>query len=905
MVLYAGSQNVPSLKEYQQKRRFDQSPEPKGKVRSREGNHFVVQEHHARRLHYDFRLEVDGVLKSWAVPKGPSMDPADKRLAVQTEDHPIEYRTFQGQIPKGHYGAGQVKVWDEGTYEVEGGRSASEQIAAGEIKFILHGRKLEGSFVLVKLRGSYQHGSSGKNEWLMIKHREPGRKADQRYGSIATAPTAEVQKMSRPRGGRQGASAGSKATPTRKMPSGAIRRPMLDTFTPALATISDHPFSDPAWIFEIKWDGARALARIAEDEVRLIARSNRDVTREYPELLEMPASIDAREACLDGEIVVLDSSGRSDFERLQKRFGVKNPSVELQQDFPVSYYAFDLLYCDGYDLRGSPLVERKELLRTIMRPGSRILYSDHQAEKGKELYQVAAQKGLEGIVAKRAASKYPSGRTGEWLKFKVSMDLDAVVGGWTDPRGAREYFGALLLGLYEGEKLLYIGSAGSGFTSETQKRLWSQLQTLRVSQCPFAERPETRERAYWTNPALVARIKYSTLTKARQLRAPRFVGMVEDREPANCTFESEFGPASRNRDEEPEENQREPKTAPNEQSETVRQHARTRKAPAPRSETDLSSERGIEQELNHGTQNDIFIELDGVRLHLTNLNKVYFPEDGYTKRALLAHYYRVAPFLLPFLRDRPLVLRRYPDGIAGEAFFQKDARNDTPAWMKTATIFSEDKKKPIRYLLANDRPALLYLTNLGCIDHNPWSSRYNDTGHPDYIFFDLDPTPETPFSTVLAAARAFNETLQKLGISVFSKTSGATGFHIFIPVEPVYTYAQARAFVQTIASFIAKQYPDMMTFERTVRKRPNGRIYIDAHQNSEGQSLASVYSVRAFPHAPVSTPVTQKEIGSLATPDKWNIASFAKRIADVGDLWGDFWKRRQRLEAVLQDGSDR
>jgi bifunctional non-homologous end joining protein LigD len=886
-----------ALTEYKRKRRFDATPEPAGGRLSRQGSTFVVQEHHARRLHYDFRLEVDGVMKSWAVPKGPSMNPEDKRLAIQTEDHPLEYAKFQGEIPQGNYGAGEVIVWDSGTFEVEGNMPAQQQLDRGELKFILHGKKLTGSFVLVRIRSR----QPGKQEWLMIKHRDSSAsdtwKIDEHAGSVLPETKGPKRKWisNRPAAGQKG-KIDLKRTDL-KFPPSARRAAMPDWITPALASLSDRPFSDPAWLFEIKWDGGRTLTRVHNGQVRLWSRSHREVTDEYPEITgPVMKSTKGHEVWLDGEVVALDHEGRSDFESLQQRFSVINPSAELIQKIPLVYYVFDILYCDGYDLRPSPLLERKTFLRQLLLTDETIRYSDHEIEKGKELYELALEKQLEGIVGKQVHSPYPEGRTTAWLKFKLVRELDAVVGGWTDPRGTRQHFGALLLGLYDGEKLEFICGAGSGFSGAFQKRLAAQLKSLQTEKCPFATRPATREKAYWVKPELVARVKYGGWTDGRHLRQPTFLGLQEDHDPKECTFEKETESVKASA----MKKKAEPAVKNHPKIVEAREKKVQKTSPPLSSPSVLKTDAAIADELDHGSQKEALVEVDGLSVRLTNLDKIYFPGDGYTKRNLLAYYFHISPLLLPFLKDRPLVLRRYPNGIEGQAFFQKDAGKDAPEWIKTVAIDSEHKSKSIRYFVANDRASLLYLTNLGCIDHNPWSARADDLEHPDYIFFDLDPTDGTPFAPVAKLGKLLAAKLQEIGMKVFLKTSGATGLHIFVPVERLYTYEQARQFVQTIASLTAERQPGLITSDRTVRNRPKGSIYIDAHQNSSGQSLASVYSVRAFPHAPISTPITSEELTVEMSPERWNLSSIRQRIDKAGDLWADFWKRRQKLEPAVE-----
>lgn len=875
-----------ALQEYRRKRQFDATPEPRGKDRASRGNRFVVQEHHATRLHYDFRLEVDGVLKSWAVPKGPSLDPADKRLAVQTEDHPLEYAKFEGTIPAGNYGAGEVIVWDEGTYEPEGSLPADKQLEKGELKFTLHGQKLKGSFVLVKLRFS-RSGKPGK-DWLLIKHRdsaaEEGWDVNEHSESVVSGRSIHHREKDSPAAGHTRV---KRAAPQKiEFPSGAKKAAMPEHVMPALATLGEKPFSDPEWLFEIKWDGLRTLARVKDHQLKLWSRSQREITREYPEVGVLPNHVNGHDVWLDGEIVALDKDGRSDFQQLQQRFSVQSPSAELMRKVPVVYYVFDILYCDGYDLRKVPLIERKKLLERILDTDALIRYSDHEVEKGQELYELARERRLEGIIGKQIHAAYPEGRTKSWLKFKFDKDLDAVVGGWTDPRKSREHFGALLVGLYEGKKLEFIAGVGTGFSVELQASLAARLRALHIADCPFAEEPDTRENAYWVKPELVVRVTYGGWTEGRHLRQPRFAGLLEDHDPRECTFEKEM---------------RVEKDV-NAGDTVGDKHSRK---PAARVDAHSStaaalSKRELAKELDTGARDDVFAEVGGQRLHFTNLNKVYFPQDGYAKRDLLAHYLRMAPLILPFLKDRPLVLRRYPNGIEGDAFFQKDAGKDAPDWIQTAAIASESKGSTTRYFLANDLPSLLYLTNLGCIDHNPWSSRYDDQEHPDYIFFDLDPSAGAEFASVVRLARALTERLETLGLKAFVKTSGATGLHIFISIQPHYSYEQVRQFVELVATWTARDYPELITTERSLSKRPQHSIYVDAHQNSRGQSLASVYSVRAFPHAPVSAPVSLRELNARLREDTWNIKSMPGRIKKIGDLWANFWKERQALEHAVE-----
>jgi bifunctional non-homologous end joining protein LigD len=898
------------LEEYKRKRRFDRTPEPSGEPepvtvkvgekpapvgkpatagkRTRlpmpklpqvevrpgqeHGDTFVVQKHRATRLHYDFRLAIDGTLKSWAVPKGPSQSHADKRLAVMTEDHPLDYANFEGKIPEGNYGAGTVMVWDRGTFHLEGNPDALKQLEKGEIKFTLNGEKLKGSFVLVKLKQSEKG-----NEWLMIKHKDAAEDSswniDEHDGSALTGRTIEEIKEELP----------PKRRPTLIQPSelqSARKSAMPSRLEPMLATLTDRPFSDPNWLFEIKWDGVRALARIENGALALRSRTGIDITKRYPDLAPLPDALAAREAIVDGEIVALDAQGHSSFERLQERMHVRAPSENLFAQIPVVYFAFDLLYCDGYDLREAPLLERKQLLQRLLFTSDRFRYADHQLEHGKELFALAGQNGLEGIVAKRADSPYVSDRSPYWVKLKITTTVDAVVGGWTEARTAALPFGSLLLGLYQGKKLRFIGHVGSGFDAKKLSELSSRLKELAATASPFDTVPETNEKPSWVTPALVARVKFSGWTQEHVLRHPVFLALREDARPADCQWENEVVAA-------------EPAAAPA----VVR-------APEVVGRV-LNTKAQIEDELFKGRSENATIELDSKRLRFSNLNKVYFPESGHTKRNLLAYYYRMADFILPFLRDRALVLRRYPDGIKGQAFFQKDLREGVPEWFTTVPIDSEKKGEPISYATANDRASLLFLTGLGCIDHNPWSNRIDDFDHPDYFFFDLDPSDGTEFSVVVTIAAALHDKLEELRLAHFVKTSGATGMHIFIPVEPVYTYEQLRTFGEIIARTVTAEHPNLVTSERIVAKRPAGRVLIDVQQNAHGRPLAAAYSVRAFPQAPVSAPLLPRELRPSLRPEMLNIKTVFARLKVKGDLWADFWKRRQRLEQAIELLSER
>jgi bifunctional non-homologous end joining protein LigD len=882
------------LSEYHNKRHFEKTPEPKGEVDGGGKRVFVVQKHAATRLHYDLRLELDGVLKSWAVPKGPSMNPGDKRLAIQVEDHPYDYREFEGSIPKGEYGGGEVIVWDEGTYTPEGNLGVHAQLAKGDFKFQLHGEKLRGSFVLVRIRSP-----KGKNEWLLIKHRDSfadaNWDAEQHGESVITGRTLEDIAEGRPGSGKR------RAIDPAEVP-GAIEAamPRMPKGVPVtLAQLQERPFSDPDWVFEIKWDGVRAVAQIEDGKATLWARSGRDVTSEYPEFKDLADHFRLKNAIADGEIAALDQNGRSDFHKLQNRLGVQNPAPQLMQSIPASYHFFDLLYADGYDLRKSPLLERKKLLQSILLPDERIYFSEHIAEQGEALYEAAREKGLEGIVGKRADSIYTGTRTPSWVKLKIVKEIDAVVAGYTEGRGSRKYFGALVLGLYDKGELKYIGNVGTGLDEQKLESLFETLQDFRTPKSPFAKAPAIREKVEWVKPELVARVKYGNWTHDAHLRAPVFLSLRNDRKAQEVTFE-EVEPREET---EPRESAPKAESGPPEPPDPPAKPAssRTRAAKAAAKPASVRvSSSDVEKEVRAGKSETMDVESDGQRLHFTNLNKIYFPEAGVKKRELLAYYYRMGEYIVPFLKNRPMVLRRYPDGVDGKVFFQKEAPSYLPDWLETTTIHSDERGGDMQYILANSRAAILYLTNLGCIDHNPWSSRAESQDSPDYVFFDLDPTPGTPFADVLHIAGEIHKLLKSIRLQCFLKTSGASGFHIFVPLEARYTYEQTRTFAEVVGRLVASENPKLTTFERTVSKRPQGRILIDALQNARGKPLACVYSVRAFAKAPVSTPVRPEELAKPFAPEKWNLRNFDERLKEVGDLWKDFWTKRQTLHRALE-----
>jgi len=814
-----------SLSDYSRKRKFAKTPEPPPPAESAaaSGNRFCVQRHSARRLHYDLRLEMGGVLLSWAVPKGPTLDPDEKRLAVHVEDHPIEYGDFEGTIPAGNYGAGSVILWDRGTYELLGTDPGEAQIARGDLKFRLHGEKLMGEFALVKIKRSEKG-----NEWLLIKKKDFAAKA----GWNAESDLRSVGGLSDP-----------------ALLAGAVRAKVPDEIAPMMAFASTSPPQGPDWIYEIKWDGVRAVCFLGSKKVRLIGRSGKAMEAQYPELATIPAQLKAISAVLDGEIVAFDANGVPSFAEIQPRIGARPQNVAaLSNTNPVTFFAFDLLYLDGYDLRQVALIERKRMLSSRVLPGGVVRYSEHFAE-GDNLLQAAREKGLEGVVAKSASSRYESKRSNSWLKIKVVSQQDFVVGGFTRVEGE---LGSLALGVYEEGKLRYVGNAGSGFSEDALKRTLAILQKLVAAKCPFAEVPKIPGKTTWVKPELVARVKFNSWTRDDRLRAPVFLGLRDDVSPVDI----------------------------------VRELA-SAEAPAPATRPALLPADKAEIITKVGKQN----------LKFTNLNKAFYPQEGFTKRDVINYYDAIADLILPHLRDRPLSLKRYPNGIESDFFFQKNAAEKFPAWLRTVPIASDKKK--INFVVADDRESLLYLANLGCIDQNPWLSRAATLANPDFVLIDLDPY-HCGYDRIVEAAQLVHSKLEQMGLEGFPKTTGGDGMHIYVPLEPSYSYEQVRSFAEILARLVAAERPDMFTTPRTVSQREKGKVYFDYLQIREGSTISAPYVLRAYPGAPVSTPLRWNEVVKGLSPANFTIRNAPDRFSRVGDLFEPVLKRAQKLESALE-----
>ncbi|HET6454999.1 MAG TPA: DNA ligase D [Armatimonadota bacterium] len=820
-----------ALKEYKEKRDFERSPEPKGEVKQSAGPlEFVVQKHQASHLHYDLRLELGGVLKSWAIPKGPSLKPGEKHLAQMVEDHPLDYMNFEGIIPEGNYGAGTVMIWDKGTYcsketcDREDNESIfAEELEKGHLSFILNGEKLKGRFALARIRKS-----DDQNAWLLIKANDEfasDEDVTKQDHSAETGRSMGEIKEQASKAGEVWASSSDKLEGIDL--SDAPEALMPHRVRPMLATLVDEAFDRKNWIFEIKWDGYRGIAEVGRGSVRLYSRNLLSFNERFPAIVEELPQIGV-EAVLDGEIVVVDETGVSQFQLLQKY--LRNRQGRLV------YYVFDILWLEGHDLMGLPLTRRKEILTKVLPPNlTYIKYSDYIEEQGTALFRQALERRLEGVVAKKADSPYRPGIRGrDWLKMRVSLRQEMVIGGWTEPRGGRQYFGALVLGVFEGDQLVYTGHAGTGLDEKGLAYFMSKLKPLERKTSPFKETPKTNEPAHWVEPKLVVEVKFTGWTEDGLIRHPVILGLREDKRADDVRLEK----------------------------------------PQPlQSDSSDTSDRSDPQET-----------IGGHALKLTNLDKVFWPEERYTKGDVINYYRDIAGFILPYLRDRPESLNRFPDGIYGESFYQKNIREDQiPDWIETVKVKSETEDEYINYLLCQDEAALVYLANWGCIELNPWNSRVGSLDNPDYLLIDLDPG-DIGFDAVIRVAQAVREVLDEAGIEGYPKTSGATGLHVYIPLGAKYTYGQTREFGRILAHLTCSKVPDIATVERMTAKRGN-KVYVDFLQNARGQTLAAVYCIRPRPRATVSTPLEWDEIKPGLSPSRFTIRTIGKRLEKAGDLF--------------------
>ncbi|WP_149914316.1 DNA ligase D [Sphingobacterium cavernae] len=828
------------LEEYNQKRNFKETSEPEGK-KSRKGKklQFVVQRHAASRLHYDFRLEVDGVLKSWAVPKGPSLNPDDKRLAMMVEDHPFAYRTFEGTIPKGNYGAGEVEIWDKGYYvplnKTKGkpqDKLRQEELDDGSVKIILYGEKLQGEFALVKIKNGDQD-----NAWLLIKHNDKfavSKKYDaENYAASDSKVTAYLGNKRKSKGNSSSKEkiiklTNSRTTQEKKLP---------ETITPMLCKVSKKPFDGEDWAFEIKWDGYRAIADLRNDKTQFYSRNGLDFSRKFPKIFNA-LKLQSYEMVLDGEIVAYDSSGKPSFNRIQ------NLDDDQQA---VVFQVFDLLWLNGHSTQELTYLQRKELLSEALVANEVIQYHDFVLENGKAFFKEAQNLGLEGIIAKKIDSYYTSNvRSSEWLKIKIQQTEEALICGFTEAKGSRNKFGSLVLGKYLDDELVFCGHVGTGFKEKDLNELHSKMLPLERKSSPFQKVPKTNGKTTWIKPELVAEIKFTELTNDLIYRHPVFLHLREDKESTTVYFSAD------------EELKTAEKNTPMNIS--------------------TSSKSSIKKR-------DVTKKIGGQQLKLTNQDKIYFPELEISKSMVIDYYQSMATFILPHLKDRAQSLNRFPNGIDGMSFYQKDAADETPNWIPTQEVYSESTDKYIDYMICNDKATMAYLNNLGCIEFNPWTSKISNLDKPSYLVLDLDPSDNNSFEDVIEVAQAVKLILDQGRIEGYPKTSGSTGMHIYIPMNAKYTFDQVKDFGHVLMQMVQLKLPKLTTLERSLQKRDKSKIYLDYLQNRRGQTLASVYSLRPKKEATVSMPLTWEEVRSGLKPSDFTIFNALDRVKEKGDLF--------------------
>lgn len=842
-----------ALDTYKKKRNFNKTPEPKDKVDKKTKGHlrFSFQRHQASRLHYDLRLEIEGVLKSWAIPKGPSLNPKDKRLAMMTEDHPYDYIDFEGVIPAGNYGAGIVDVFDEGTYSAPGvkDRKKSEKellkgLKDGNLKFELKGKKIKGVFALVKMQDDKD------NAWLLIK-KEDEYSVDEPFTSEDFIDDLTSIKKGLKKEDVMKKTKAAKTTKESKAPE-IPTQPIPHNVKPMLAKIGKGPFDDKEWIFEMKYDGYRAIAEIDEGKVELYSRNQLTFKRKFAKIAEHLSAL-SHQAILDGEIVVLDKDGKPKFQSLQ--------NYQKTGKGDIRYYVFDLLYLNGYELSDLPLLDRKKFLQQIITELNDpiIVYSDHVKEKGKAFFEEVQAQHLEGIIAKRSDSLYRKGqRSNDWLKIKTSARQEAVIAGFTEPRGSRKQFGALVLGVYEEGELQYIGHTGGGFNSKSLKLMMEKLEPLIRKTSPFKKKVKTNMPVTWVKPELVCEVSFSEWTAEGHMRHPIFEGLREDKNAKEVIRELPNGVQPT--DERPH------------QSEKKKEKSTTKKATTSKTKPTITQKDKQKQ-----------LILDGHKLKLTSLDKPYWPEEGYTKGDLIQYYLQISDYILPYLKDRPQNMLRHPNGIKENGFFHKDVSELNLDWQETVDIFSESNDKELRYLVCNDQATLTYMNQLGCIEINPWNSRIQSLTNPDYIVIDLDPGENT-FEEIIETALVVKEVLDRAKAVAYIKTSGSRGMHIYIPMGARYEYEDAKDFALLIAQLAHEQLPKLTSLKRSPKERKK-QIYLDYLQNRKGQTLASAYSVRPKPDATVSTPLKWEEVKPGLHPSQFTIKTIFKRLEKEGDLF--------------------
>jgi bifunctional non-homologous end joining protein LigD len=882
-----------SLEKYKEKRRFNKTPEPRGGKSSSSQLLFVIQKHQASHLHYDFRLEIREVLKSWAVPKGPSLNPSQKRLAQLVEDHPFDYKDFEGIIPEGNYGAGTVIIWDQGNYEPINSTGDKEQdeklllkqFFGGAMKIVLHGKKLKGEFTLVKTP------DRGHNAWLLSKLKDKYAKEDieitHRDMSVVSGLT--IEEMEENSGAtvwhsNRSASATAKSkTRTKRKPADSIVIPapekkkayksiiefikrefkgarttkIPNDLSPMLATRTNAPFDNADWLFEIKWDGFRCLAYVNNGKALLRSRSNLSYNKTFEPIVESLQKWPVN-AILDGEVVVLNEQGKPDFEALQN-FGNRT-------DQNLVYYVFDLLWLEGFNLMNTPLEKRKEMLQKILPQDARIRFSDSIEEVGVDFFEVAKQNELEGIVAKKKNSIYvPGKRTNDWLKIPTEVRQEFVIGGYTESGSGRP-FRSLLFGYYEGGKLINVGHSGGGFNEKQMKEIYSRLKELETKKNPFANEVEADTKTHWVKPQLVAEIKYASLTSSKKIRKPAiFLGFREDKDPKEVVKEIDVLPNSNELDE--------------------------KKTPLPKKKVESPSDSNWPVILNQKIQNRSVFTFENKEVELTNIDRKLWGD--FTKADLLMYYHSVCDFIIPHLKDRPLSLHIKHIAPTEKGLYIKDMEGHQPDWAEIYSVDRKHKKKGKRdvidYLVCNDEATLQYIINLGCIDINPWTSRTVSPDHPDFVIIDLDPSDED-FSKAIEAAKAAKQFFDKHKIKSFVKTSGKTGIHLYLPCNG-FTFPEARQIAENICTEINILVPDITTTEISVNSRGD-KLYLDPNQNDFADTVAAPYSMRPYKLPTISTPLEWKEVNSKLHPENFTIKAVLNLLKRRGDIWQNLIDRK-------------
>ncbi len=877
-----------SLKRYREKRRFDRTPEPAGDTRqSLTGKNaqsaqrmFIVQKHDASRLHYDFRLELDGVLKSWAVPKGPSLDPARKALAVQVEDHPMEYAEFEGVIPDGQYGGGTVLLWDRGTWSPLG--DPAKGLAAGKLHFELHGQKLHGEWSLVRMAG--KAGDDGTN-WLLMKIKDThARKGDEVVESLPKSVKSS-RSMDEIAEARDSVWSGE-AKRIAEIP-GAKKSPWPHEFSPQLAVLADSAPAGDEWLHEIKFDGYRLIAEIRNGQVSLKTRNGHDWTHKFAGVATALEAIKTDTAILDGEVVVLDDDGKSDFQALQAMLKDRRKAAAV-------YYLFDLPWCDGFDLRQVPLDRRKELLKEIFdRSGFDpiVRYSEHVRGDGSAVAKKACEMQLEGIISKRADAAYTSRRDPSWLKSKCVLRQEFVVIGYTDPQGGRPGFGSLLLGVHEHDgELLYAGRVGTGFDDNLLEDTLTRLKKIEQESAPTAEAPPARERRseHWVKPQLVAEVKFTGWTRDGRLRHPAFVAFRSDKPAKQVMRERAVDP----------ENVTRAATAPASASAPASATG-SASAPAPAPAAPAATRRGSKKPPRPAgaTKKSRAASPQSIAVKLTHPDKVFYPDPGTTKRQVADYYAIVAEWMLPHVAHRPLALVRCPGGVGSKCFFQRNWSSTLPAAIGKVDI-GEGKKRE-DHVCIDDAAGLIAMAQIGALEIHTWNCRADDIEHPDQLIFDLDPAPDVAWTRVRKAVRDLRNTIDSLGLPAFLKTSGGKGLHLAIPIRANLEWDVAKGFTQTIAQSLAEKSPEM--FIANMRKDlRTGKVYVDYNRNGRGATAVAPYSTRARPGAPLAMPISWEEFGKLKSANHFTVETAGRYLEKrKTDPWRDFERSRVDLHEAL------